>query len=132
MNKILIPRRSPEERMKNYVIAINRQIQQYIKNGSKGNLDLNSTPIQKLPDNLITIGGDGEFQFCEIKNLNNLQKVDGHLVLNNSDIEYLSKNLKIEGNLYIRNTPLSFQKSKEEIISEIEKNGGYIKGLIYE
>jgi hypothetical protein len=44
-NKILIPRRSPEEREKNYVIATQKKIQQYIKDGSKGDLNLANTPI---------------------------------------------------------------------------------------
>ena len=51
-NKILVPRRSPEEREKNYSIAIQKQIQQYIKDGSEGDLDLKDTPITFLPDNL--------------------------------------------------------------------------------
>ena len=53
---ILIPRRSPEERTKNYLIATNRKIQQYIKDGGKGHLDLNNTPITSLPPNL-KVGG---------------------------------------------------------------------------
>ena len=53
---VLIPRRSAEERQKNYKIASNKQIQEYIKNGSKGNLDLNNTPITSLPKGL-TVGG---------------------------------------------------------------------------
>ena len=50
--KILVPRRSKEERQKNYLIATQKKIQQYIKDGSKGELNLNSTPITSLPDNL--------------------------------------------------------------------------------
>jgi hypothetical protein len=49
---VLIPRRSPEERRKNYIISIQKKIQQYIKDGSKGNLVLTGTPITSLPDNL--------------------------------------------------------------------------------
>lgn len=64
-NKILVPRRSPEERQKNYSIAIQKQIQQYIKNGSQGNLDLENTPITSLPNNL---------------------KVGGYLYLNNTPL----------------------------------------------
>ena len=44
---VLIPRRSAEERQKNYKIASNKQIQEYIKNGSKGDLDLSGTPLSK-------------------------------------------------------------------------------------
>jgi hypothetical protein len=56
-NKILVPRRSPEERQKNYQIALQKKIQQYIKDGGKGNLDLGNTPIQSLPDGL-KVGGN--------------------------------------------------------------------------
>jgi hypothetical protein len=51
-NKILVPRRSKEERQKNYIIATQKKVQQYIKDGGKGNLDLRNTPITSLPDNL--------------------------------------------------------------------------------
>ena len=46
-NKILVPRRSPEERAKNYLIATQKKIQQYIKDGSKGDLYLANTPLSK-------------------------------------------------------------------------------------
>ena len=55
-NKILVPRRSPEERQKNYFIALQKKIQQYIKDGGKGDLDLSNTPITSLPDNLTVEG----------------------------------------------------------------------------
>jgi hypothetical protein len=38
--KILTPRRSKEERDKNYVIATQQKIQQYVKDGGEGDLDL--------------------------------------------------------------------------------------------
>ena len=56
-NKILIPRRSPEERSKNFLIATQKKIQQYIKDGGKGGLNLAGTPITSLPQGLI-VGGD--------------------------------------------------------------------------
>jgi hypothetical protein len=56
-NKILVPRRSPEERQKNYQIAIQKKIQQYIKGGNKGDLYLTNTKITSLPNDL-QVGGD--------------------------------------------------------------------------
>ena len=50
--QILVPRRSSEERQKNYLIATQKKIQQYIKDGSQGDLDLRNTPIQSLPNDL--------------------------------------------------------------------------------
>ena len=40
--KILIPRRSPEERRKNWIIALQKQIQKYMKDGGEGNLYLSN------------------------------------------------------------------------------------------
>ena len=86
-NKILVPRRSPEERQKNYNIAIQKKIQQYIKDGGKGDLDLTSTPITSLPDNL---------------------KVGGNLYLYNTQLsqKYTKKDIKkmvpgVKGSVYI-------------------------------
>ena len=56
-NNILIPRRL-EGRAERYKILIQRRIQQYIKNGSIGELDLSRSTIEKLPDNLIKVGGN--------------------------------------------------------------------------
>ena len=75
-NKILVPRRSAEERQKNYIIATQKKIQQYIKDGSKGNLDLYGTPITQLPNNL---------------------KVGGNLDLYRTPITQLPDNFKKEG-----------------------------------
>lgn len=56
-NKILVPRRSREERAKNYQIALQKKVQQYMKDGGKGNLNLSGTPITSLPSGL-SVGGD--------------------------------------------------------------------------
>ena len=55
-NKILVTRRSPEERSKNYNITLQKKIQQYMKDGGKGDLDLSNTPITSLPNGL-KVGG---------------------------------------------------------------------------
>ena len=81
-NKILVPRRSPEERQKNYQIALQKKIQQYIKDRGKGSLDLRNTPIQSLPPDL---------------------EVRGSLILSNTSIQSLSPGLKVKGNLYLYN-----------------------------
>jgi hypothetical protein len=102
-NNILIPRRSPEEREKNHLIATNKQIQEYIKNGSKGNLDLSESPIEILPDNLIEVDGDLILSKCKnLKSLNNLKYVKGELKLsdcinleNINNLEYVGKDLNL-------------------------------------
>ena len=105
-NKILVPRRSPEERQKNYNIAIQKKIQQYIKDGGKGDLDLSNTKITSLPDNL---------------------EVGGNLDLASTPITSLPDNLKVGGNLDLYNTQLS-QKYTEE---DIKKMVPGVKGYIY-
>jgi hypothetical protein len=108
--KILVPRRSPEERAKNYQIVLQKKIQQYIKDGSKGDLNLRNTPITSLPDNL---------------------KVGGYLYLENTKITSLPDNLSVGGSLNLGNTPLSKKYTKEQIKQMIEDNGGYVKENIY-
>jgi hypothetical protein len=84
---ILTTRRTPEERAKNHIIAIQRQIQQYIKDGYKGDLDLNRLPITTLP--------------------NNLKNVGNNLTLAYTPIASLPDNLNVGGNLYLYGTPSS-------------------------
>ena len=105
-NNILVPRRSPEERSKNYIIAIQKKIQQYIKDGSKGDLSLRNTPITSLPDNLT---------------------VRGYLDLNSTPITSLPYNLKVEGNLNLDNTPLSKKYTEDQIRKMVPG----VKGNIY-
>jgi hypothetical protein len=128
-NNILIPRRSPEERQKNYIIAINKKIQEYIKNGNEGDLDLSNTPIETLPDNLIEVNGRLNLANCKnLKSLNNLKYVEGDLdlsecknliSLNNLkyvngylDLSYcinlieLPDSLSVGGSLYLSNTSI--------------------------
>ena len=80
---IFIPRRV-EDRKKRYIAAIQKRIQDYINNGSNGNLDLSNTPIEKLPDNLT--------------------KVRDNLDLNNSHIQSLPDGLFVGWNLYLQNS----------------------------
>ena len=93
---ILLPRRSVADRQKNYLVAIQRTIQNYIKNGGKGDLDLGNTPIETLPDNLTRVGGD-----LSLENTSNLKKlpdklikVDGSFDLNGSHIQSLPEDRK--------------------------------------
>jgi len=105
-NKILIPRRSPEERSKNYMIATQKRIQQYIKDGGKGDLGLVNTPITSLPDNL-KVGGDLNLMNTPITSLPNNLKVGGDLNLENTKINSLPDNLTVGGALDLTNTPIT-------------------------
>ena len=103
---ILKQLRSPEERKKNYIIATQQKIQQYIKDGSKGDLELINTPIISLPNNLT---------------------VSGNLYLTNTPIKSLPDDLKVGGNLFLRSTPLSQTHTKGQIIQMAPG----VKGNIY-
>ena len=106
--KILIPRRTPEERRRNFIKATQQKIQQYIKNGSKGDLDLSNTPITSLPDNLKQVGGYLDLSFTSITSLpDNLKHVGGYLDLYNTKITKLPDNLTVGGSLYLYNTPIT-------------------------
>ena len=75
-----------------------------------GNLNLRSTPITELPNNLI---------------------VRLSLNLNDSLISNIPKNLQIGGDLLLRDTPLSKKYNDGEINHIIRKNGGWVKGNVY-
>jgi hypothetical protein len=134
---ILIPRRSKEERSKNHVIAAQKQIQQYIKNGGKGdlylgnieitslnglkvvggNLDLGNTLITSLPDNLkvegsLLLGG------TKITSLPDGLEVGEELDLNNTLITSLPNDLKVGRYLNLNNTPISKKYTKEKYTKE--------------
>ena len=105
-NKILVPRRSPEERSKNYLIAMQKKVQQYIKDGSKGDLDLSNTPITSLPQDL-TVGGFLYLRNTLITSLPQGLKVKGALYLSYTPITALPKDLTVGGSLDLENTPIT-------------------------
>jgi len=144
--QILVPRRSPEERQKNYLIATQKKIQQYIKDGSQGDLDLTNTPIQSLPNGLkvggdlilsntpiqslpkdLKVGGDLNLFNIPIKSLPDDLKVGGNLNLHNTPIQSLPDNLKVGGYLSLYNTPLSKKFTEEELKAMVPG----VKGNIY-
>jgi hypothetical protein len=148
-NKILVPRR-PEGRKEKQMDIINKIIQQYIKDGSKGNLNLDNTPLSSLPDNLVKVGGYLNLSSTKITSLpDNLQiggsfllfntkitslpdnlKVVGKLDLSNSKINSIPNNLQVDGTLSLYDTPLAKKYNSIEIKQMIEDKGGYVKGVI--
>ena len=71
-----------------------------------GNLDLEKTNIETLPDNL-NIEGTLYLDHTPIKTLPKNLKVGGNLFLTDSSIEKLPKDLEVFGDLVIRHTPLA-------------------------
>ena len=112
--KVLVPRRSSEEREKNYRIATLKKVQEYIKNGSKGDLNLRDAPITSLPDNL-TVGGDLFLYNTPITSLPDNLTVEGSIDLRNTPITSLPDNLTVGGFLALLHTPISRQYTREQI-----------------
>lgn len=103
-NKILIPRRSPEERQKGAIEKDIEKIEKYIKNGSKGDLILAKTKIKHLPESLKIIKGDLNLQESLIESLPDNLTVMGELNLAYANnIMFLPKNLKVGKDLWLGN-----------------------------
>ena len=104
---ILTSRRTPEERLKNWKIATNKMVQQYIKDGSEGDLYLSELPFDiVLPDNL-TIGGDLSMRNSKITTLPNNLTVNGKLNISDTEITTLPDSLKVSGDLDISDTKIT-------------------------
>jgi len=112
-NKILVPLRVGE-RAKNYQIAIQKKIQQYIKDGGRGDLYLRDTPITSLPSGL-SVGGDLDLEGSEITSLPSGLTVEGYLNLNETSIKSLPSDLNVGGDLHLSGTPLSESHTEEQI-----------------
>ncbi len=112
---ILHSRRNKMEREKNYNIAIQKQLQKYIADGSKGDLYLDRMPIKYLPDNLKTVGGNLFLRSSKIVKLPDNLTVNGNLDLKNTPIKALPDNLTVGGSLNLYNTPLSRKYTKEQL-----------------
>jgi hypothetical protein len=132
-NKILVPRRSKEERSKNYQIATQKKVQQYMKDGNKGDLDLYGAPITSLPSGLsvggylnlanskitslpsdLSVGGNLYLGNTPITSLPSGLSVGGYLDLSGTPITSLPPDLKVKGDIFIYNTPFSESHTEEQ------------------
>ena len=117
-NKILTPRRM-EGRW-------DKKIQDYIKNGSEGRLDLENATITELPPNLKKVGGTLWLSGSKITKLRDGLEVLGDLWLDGTAITELPKGLEVWMNLWLNDTPLSKKYSKDQIRKMIEDLGGTV------
>jgi len=97
---------SVEDKKKQQVRLAYKKVEEYIKNGSQGDLDLNGTPITQLPAGL-KVGGYLNLSSTQITQLPAGLKVGGYLNLSSTQITQLPADLKIEGSLYIYETPIT-------------------------
>jgi hypothetical protein len=115
-DNIFIPRGSKEEKDKVLLRRTNDKIQEYIKNGFEGNLDLRNLPIKFLPKNLTRVGGYLWLDFCEnLQSLPNGLKVDGDLDLRFTNITFLPSDIQVKGDLDLRNSSIKSLPSDIEV-----------------
>lgn len=102
-NSILVPRRGSEERTKQALPAIQRQLDYYINNGMEGDLELRGSPITKLPDNLTKVGGSLDISKSAIIELPpNLSEIEADLDASYTKLTSLPPKLtQIFGNLLL-------------------------------
>ncbi len=146
-DNIFIPRGSKEEKDKVLIRRINDELQEYIKKGSKGNLDLRDSPIKFLPKNLTNVGGSFLLIRSQIEKLPDNLTVNSVLDLDScKNLQSLPNGLKVKGDLDLRHTNITSLPSDLEVggslilfrtliadmytIEQIRKQSPGIKGTI--
>lgn len=120
MSSILIPR-NIDSRIEKQKRIDSQRIQEYIKNGSEGKLDLANTQLTKLPDNLTRVGGYLTIYNSSIEDLNNLEYIGISLYADDSKLKSLPPKLtRIGGNASLSRCP----------IDNID-NLGYVGGTLW-
>ena len=115
-DNIFIPRGSKEEKDKALIRRTNDKIQEYIKNGSEGDLDLWRSPIQFLPRNLTKVGGKLNLMRSQIEKLPDNLTVNGTLDLDGCEnLKSLPNGLKVKYNLDLRYTNITSLPSDLEV-----------------
>ena len=114
-DNIFIPRGSKEEKDKVLIRRTNDKIQEYIRNGSEGDLGLSGSPIKFLPKNLTKVGGRLGLVRSQIEKLPDNLTVNGMLDLDNcKNLQELPNGLKVKG-LDLRDTNIKSLPSDLEV-----------------
>jgi hypothetical protein len=95
----------------------------------KGDLDLNDTPIQSLPNDL-EVEGNLWLISSQIQSLPDNLRVGGDLYLGNTPIQSLPNGLKVGGDLLLYETPLSKKYTTKKQL-KAEYPNIKVKGDIY-
>jgi hypothetical protein len=115
-DNIFIPRGSKEEKDKVLIRKEYDKVQEYIRNGSEGDLVLMSSPIKVLPRNLTKVGGKLNLFYSQIEKLPDNLIVNGRLDLEFcKNIESLPNGLKVEDTLDLRDTNITSLPSDLEV-----------------
>ena len=108
---ILTPRRSKEDREKNYKISLNKRIQKYIKDGCKGDLDLSDPLITDFPKGITTIGGSLMLQHSNITELPDNLHIKDSLMIYDNKLTTLPKGLKVDEYVHMGNSNIAYLPS---------------------
>jgi hypothetical protein len=115
-DNIFIPRGSKEEKDKVLIRKEYDKIQEYIRNGSEGDLILMYSQIKFLPRNLTKVGGNLNLMYSQIEKLPDNLIVNGYLWLDNcKNLQSLPNGLKVYGDLDLRFTNITFLPSDLEV-----------------
>ena len=115
-DNIFIPRGSKEEKDKVLIRRTNDKIQEYIRNGFEGVLDLRDSPIKFLPKNLTKVGGSLILMYSQIEKLPDNLIVNGRLGLEFcKNLQSLPNGLKVKNDLDLRDTNITSLPSDLEV-----------------
>lgn len=127
----LIPRRDKNIRQQQHKAAIKKQLQEYVKSGSVGNIILQNAPVEVLPDNLTKVGGTLNLIGTLITVVpDTLKFVDGSLALTDTPITSLPTGLTVTGDLYLRHTKnLKTLPTNLTVYNDLFLNGSNITSI---
>jgi len=133
-NNILVPRNLDSREKQRKQIDFQR-IQEYINNGSEGDLDLRGTPLTKLPDNLTKVDEVLNIIESNIEDLNNLEYVGEYLFTSKSKLRSLPPKLtRIGRGLSLTGCPIDNIDNLKYVGGNLLINGTKIdelpKGLV--
>ena len=129
-DNIFIPRGSKEEKDKVLIKRTNDKIQEYIRNGSEGYLDLRNSPIKFLPRNLTKVGGSLILVLSQIEKLPDNFTVNGRIDPDGCEnLQSLPNGLKVKETLDLRETNITFLPSDLEVGEDLILMYSQIKKL---
>lgn len=140
-NNILVPR-NIDSRIENKRKIDLKRIQEYIKNGSQGDLNLSNAILTKLPDNLTRVGGTLFINASYIEDLNNIEYVGEDLWADGSRLKSLSKLTRVGNDMSLADCPIDNIDNLEYVggglwidgtdISELPEGLEVVEGIILE
>ena len=108
-----------------------KKVIDYMDWGPNGDLNLNLSKLESLPDGL-EVDGDLDLAFSDIKSLPNKLIVRGRLNLTGTQIKEFPNQLNVEGDILLSKTPISSSGiNSAEVLELVRSKGGWLNGMIY-